>query len=68
MLERRVLALILAGVLTALAVAGVAGHSRFSGPVLFGIGDTTHGVHRDDLGVLALYLLGLALCWRLGRR
>ncbi len=68
MLERRLTALVLAGVLTALAVAGVAGHSRFSGPVLFGIGQTTHGVHRDDLAVLALYLLGLLLCWRLARR
>lgn len=68
MLERRLTALVLAGVLTALAVAGVAGHSRFSGPVLFGIGETTHGVHRDDLAVLALYLLGLLLCWRLARR
>lgn len=57
----------LALILTVLTVAGVAGSSRFSGPVLFAFGESTHGVHRDDLLVLAIYLSGLSLCWTLRR-
>jgi hypothetical protein len=49
--------------IAALAVAGVAGSNRFSGPVLVGIG--THGVHLGDLAVLLIALTGgLAVLYR----
>lgn len=56
-----------AAALTVLMVVGLAGHSVLSGPVLFSI-SATHGVHRDDLGVVAAWLIGLYGAWRLARR
>ena len=50
-----------------LLVFGVAGHSALSGPELFGL-SRTHGVHRDDLIVVAAWALGLWCAWRLSRR
>jgi hypothetical protein len=55
-------------VITMLSVFAVAGHSRLSGPILFALpGSKTHGVHRDDLVVAAIWLVGMLLCLRLWR-
>ena len=50
--------------LTALLVLAVAGHAGISGPVLWGFGDSTHGVHLADLFAVALWGLGLVVTWR----
>ncbi|MFT4289103.1 hypothetical protein [Nocardioides sp.] len=53
-------------VITLLAGLAVAGRSRLSGPVLFDVVGS-HGLHRDDLIVVALWVVGLAICvaaWR----
>lgn len=67
MSDDRRLALRLAVVLFGLGLFGIAGHSRISGPGLFGIYGT-HGVHLDDLIVLALWLVGMFACLRLWQR
>ncbi|GAA3828351.1 hypothetical protein GCM10022242_32190 [Nocardioides panacisoli] len=66
MTARRVQATVLALVITVLAVFGVAGHSRLSGPILWTINDT-NGVHRDDLIVAGCWLVGIVICVLLGR-
>jgi len=66
--SRRLQAAALAVVITALTVFALAGHSRLSGPVLWGFGDTTHGIHRDDLVVAAIWLVGMVICALVARR
>ncbi|WP_370289468.1 hypothetical protein [Nocardioides sp.] len=51
-----------ATVITALALVAVAGSSRLSGPVIFTF-SASHGVHRDDLFVVALWAVSIAWCW-----
>ena len=53
--------------LSGLGLFAIAGHSRISGPGLFGI-HGTHGVHLDDMIVLALWLVGMFACLRLWQR
>ena len=65
-MSRRAAAALLAAALCVLLVFGVAGHSALSGPELFGL-SRTHGVHRDDLIVVAAWVLGLWCAWRLTR-
>ena len=65
-MSRRTNAIILAGTISVLALFGVAGHSRLSGPVILRLSHT-HGVHRDDLIVLACWLLATWACWRSAR-
>lgn len=73
MRSRRGAALVLMVALTATSVLAVAGSSRLSGPVLWTITEPRpghpdgHGVHLDDLFVVALWLAGLVTCWRLWR-
>ncbi len=53
-------------VLTLLALGALAGSSKLSGPVVLRLSGN-HGVHRDDLAVVALWLVGVAACvgnWR----
>ncbi|UDY23103.1 hypothetical protein [Nocardioides sp. Kera G14] len=54
---------------TVMAVYGVAGTSRLSGPVLFGL-SATHGVHVDDLLIAGCWsvTLFIASVIVLGRR
>ena len=66
-MSQRAVTVILLGALSVLLVFGVAGHSALSGPELFGL-SRTHGVHRDDLIVVAAWALGLWCAWRLSRR
>lgn len=66
--SHRVLSVITAAAATVMLVFGVAGHSRISGPVILRFGQTTHGVHLDDLVVLGCWLVALAMCLRLWRR
>ncbi len=63
---RRGIVIVVALLLSVIAAFGVAGHSRLSGPVLFSF-TGSHGVHRDDLIVLAAWLAGIACCLRLWR-
>ena len=51
--------------LTVLAVLAVAGENRLSGEVVLSL-TPTHGLHRSDLVVAALWLVGvvLSLPWR----
>ena len=51
---------------TVMAVFGVAGHSRLSGPVLLTL-TGSHGVHLDDLVVAACWLAIVGLAWRSSR-
>lgn len=68
MTSRRVQALGLALVITVLTVFALAGSSRLSGPVLWTISrEHGHGIHRDDLVVVACWLAGMTCCWRLWR-
>lgn len=46
-----------------MAVFGVAGHSSISGPVILKL-TGTHGVHLDDLIVVACWVVILAFAWR----
>lgn len=66
MTSRRLLSACLAVVISVLAVFGVAGHSRLSGPTLWAINDS-NGVHRDDLVVAACWLVGMVICGLLAR-
>lgn len=66
--SHRVLSVITAAAASVMLVFGVAGHSRLSGPVILRFGQTTHGVHLDDLVVLACWLVAIAMCLRLWRR
>ena len=61
-------AVLLAAAASVMAVFGVAGHSRLSGPVLWRFGHTTHGVHRDDLIVVVCWAVSLVEAWWLWRR
>ncbi|WP_157537774.1 hypothetical protein [Nocardioides sp. Root190] len=45
----------------------VAGSSRISGPVIWVVTET-HGLHLDDLVVLAAWAICMAWCWQLWRR
>ena len=65
--DDRRLAIRLVVVLVGLGLFAIAGHSRISGPGLFGIYGT-HGVHLDDLIVLALWIVGVLGCVRLWQR
>ena len=47
-------------VLTVLAVLAVAGQNRLSGDVVLSL-TPTHGLHRSDLVVAALWLVGVVL-------
>ncbi len=58
MSRQRVLLVTAALALTALAVLGVMGSSSWSGPVLITF-SSTHGLHRDDLFVLAAWAIGI---------
>ncbi len=49
---------------SALLVLGLAGSSRLSGPVLWTIGDTSHGVHATDLVAVALWGMAVVAVWR----
>ena len=53
-------ATVVAGVLTALALLGVAGQYPGEGPVLLTL-SYKHGVHLGDLGVAAAWLVSLIL-------
>lgn len=57
----------LAAAVTLLALVGLAGSSRLSGPVIWRLNES-HGLHLDDLGVLALWAGCLVWCWRQWRR
>ena len=46
-----------------MAVFGVAGHSRISGPVILSL-TGTHGVHLDDLIVVACWVAIVGFVWR----
>ncbi|WGL52048.1 hypothetical protein P5P86_19115 [Nocardioides sp. BP30] len=67
-MHHRVLSLVTAAAVTVMLLFGVAGHSRISGPVILRFGNTTHGVHLDDLFVLACWLIVIGVCVRLWRR
>jgi hypothetical protein len=56
-------AVLLAVAASVMAAFGVAGHSRLSGPVLWRFGHTTHGVHLDDLVVVACWVVSLVEAW-----
>lgn len=66
MSKRRASAIGVMLVSSVMALFGVAGHSRFSGPVIMKLW-STHGVHRDDLVVLVCWLLMLVFCWNIWR-
>ena len=67
-MSNRVMAVLLAIVLTVLTVVAVVGHhDPLEGPVIFGLSET-HGVHVGDLLVVAAWAVGVACCWRLWRR
>ena len=53
-------------VITLLAGFAVAGHSRLSGPIVLYL-TKAHGVHRDDLIVVALWVVGVVACIRAWR-
>lgn len=48
---------------TVMAVFGVAGHSRISGPVILSL-TGSHGVHLDDLLVIACWAVVVVLALR----
>ncbi|MFT4264612.1 MAG: hypothetical protein QM572_14595 [Nocardioides sp.] len=60
MLGRVLAATALALSATVMAVYGVAGTSRLSGPILFSV-SSTHGVHRDDLLIVACWVVCVAI-------
>jgi hypothetical protein len=60
-------AALLAAAGTGMALFGVAGHSRISGPVILRI-TRQHGVHLDDLLVFACWVIVLEFAWRISRR
>jgi len=51
---------------TVMAVFGVAGHSRISGPVILTL-TRSHGVHLDDLIVVACWVAIVGFAWRSSR-
>lgn len=57
----------IAALITWLTFLAIAGSSRMSGPVIWVITET-HGVHLDDLFVLAAWALCMAWCWAQWRR
>jgi hypothetical protein len=54
-------------VITALAVALVAGHGPWAGPLIVTL-SSSHGIHAGDLPVMAGWLVGMACCNVLWRR
>lgn len=64
---RRVLALLVAAVLTTLMVLLIAGHGPWAGEVIWEV-SSTHGLNSGDLPVLGLWLLGMGAAALLGRR
>ncbi len=50
-----------------MAIFGVAGHSRLSGPVLIVL-TAHHGVHRDDVVVVIGWAAVMLVSWQLWRR
>ncbi|NHC23852.1 hypothetical protein G6553_11795 [Nocardioides sp. IC4_145] len=63
----RLLAIVLAEVVSILCVLLIAGHGPWAGPVLLGLSED-HGLNAGDVPVLGLWLLGLAACAGLWRR
>ncbi|MBC9735617.1 hypothetical protein [Nocardioides marmotae] len=64
----RTLALVLAGVLTALTGLLIAGHGPWAGPPVLAL-SPSHGLNLGDIPVLGLWglgLLGCAALWRSG--
>ncbi len=53
--------------MTVFAAVMVAGHHPWDGPELFAISET-HGVNLGDLPVVAVWVAGSGLSWRLWRR
>ncbi|WP_300681272.1 hypothetical protein [Nocardioides sp.] len=68
MRPRWVSSAVLALAVTLLWFFAIAGSSRFSGPVLWEFGSSSHGVHRDDLLVTAVWLGCLWYCLSTARR
>ncbi|MCR6032167.1 hypothetical protein GGQ22_12040 [Nocardioides sp. zg-579] len=63
----RLLAVVLAEVVSILCVILIAGHGPLAGPVLIEL-SADHGLNLGDIPVLGLWLLGLAACGELWRR
>ena len=63
----RLLALVVAGVITVLAVLLIAGHGPWAGPTLVAL-SARHGLNVGDVPVLGLWLVGLGACVLLARR
>lgn len=64
----RLLAIVLAEVVSILAVLLIAGHGPWAGPVLVAFSED-HGLNVGDVPVLLLWAAGLAACaalWRAG--
>lgn len=63
----RVQVSVLAALITWITVQALAGSSALSGPVIMRL-TIDHGVHLDDVAVLAAWLVCMAWCWRRWRR